>query len=223
MGTVENQRGQDIDDSWVRDRRKEFEELIDANRDGVVTMEELEVSAGRPGWWGVSRMGGCEGRPLQSGPEPGRRSWWVAQGYPELGELCDHWHLTAAHCGRATQPAPSQLAVPVPWVWVPGLTRPGLALRSRAAWDEGAACLLRGSALGTLSFPLWMSHFGSHENSLIPGDGWWAARGWGSCPHRGLVANSVCVHVTCWPHSVLGRASSPRPPPGPTEAVPTRP
>lgn len=42
VGTVENQRGQDIDDSWVRDRRKEFEELIDANRDGVVTMEELE-------------------------------------------------------------------------------------------------------------------------------------------------------------------------------------
>lgn len=52
MGTVENQRGQDIDDSWVRDRRKEFEELIDANHDGIVTMAELEVgtvSSGRGG------------------------------------------------------------------------------------------------------------------------------------------------------------------------------
>lgn len=42
VGTVENQQGQDMDDSWVRDRRKEFEELIDANHDGVVTSEELE-------------------------------------------------------------------------------------------------------------------------------------------------------------------------------------
>ncbi|EPY87982.1 calcium-binding protein precursor [Camelus ferus] len=42
VGTVENQQGQDIDDSWVRDRRREFEELIDANHDGVVTMAELE-------------------------------------------------------------------------------------------------------------------------------------------------------------------------------------
>ncbi|XP_062046238.1 45 kDa calcium-binding protein isoform X1 [Lepus europaeus] len=42
VGTVENQQAQDMDDSWVRDRRKEFEELIDANHDGVVTSEELE-------------------------------------------------------------------------------------------------------------------------------------------------------------------------------------
>ncbi|KAF3820442.1 hypothetical protein GH733_015951 [Mirounga leonina] len=42
VGTVENQQGQDIDDSWVRDRKKEFEELIDANHDGIVTMAELE-------------------------------------------------------------------------------------------------------------------------------------------------------------------------------------
>ncbi|KAK1340616.1 hypothetical protein QTO34_019187 [Cnephaeus nilssonii] len=42
VGTVENQRGQDMDDSWVRDRRKEFEELIDSNHDGIVTMAELE-------------------------------------------------------------------------------------------------------------------------------------------------------------------------------------
>ncbi|XP_037684669.1 45 kDa calcium-binding protein [Choloepus didactylus] len=41
-GTVENQQGRDMDDSWVRDRRKEFEELIDTNHDGIVTMEELE-------------------------------------------------------------------------------------------------------------------------------------------------------------------------------------
>ncbi|KAM7100333.1 45 kDa calcium-binding protein isoform 2-T2 [Molossus nigricans] len=42
VGTVEDERGQGVDDSWVRDRRKEFEELIDANRDGIVTMAELE-------------------------------------------------------------------------------------------------------------------------------------------------------------------------------------
>lgn len=46
MGTVENQQGQDIDDNWVKDRKKEFEELIDSNHDGMVTMEELEVSKG---------------------------------------------------------------------------------------------------------------------------------------------------------------------------------
>lgn len=46
MGTVENQQGQDIDDNWVKDRKKEFEELIDSNHDGIVTMEELEVSKG---------------------------------------------------------------------------------------------------------------------------------------------------------------------------------
>lgn len=49
VGTVENQRGQDMDDSWVRDRRKEFEELIDANHDGIVTMAELEVNMGGVG------------------------------------------------------------------------------------------------------------------------------------------------------------------------------
>ncbi|XP_058160673.1 45 kDa calcium-binding protein [Dasypus novemcinctus] len=42
-GTVENRLGQDVDDSWVRDRRKEFEELIDTNHDGLVTTEELEA------------------------------------------------------------------------------------------------------------------------------------------------------------------------------------
>lgn len=41
-GTVENQKAQDIDDDWVRDRKKEFEDVIDANHDGIVTMEELE-------------------------------------------------------------------------------------------------------------------------------------------------------------------------------------
>ena len=46
VGTVENQQGQDIDDNWVKDRKKEFEELIDSNHDGIVTMEELEVSKG---------------------------------------------------------------------------------------------------------------------------------------------------------------------------------
>ncbi len=44
MGTVENQQAQDIDDDWVRERKKEFEEVIDANHDMIVTMEELEVS-----------------------------------------------------------------------------------------------------------------------------------------------------------------------------------
>lgn len=44
VGTVENQQAQDIDDDWVRERKKEFEEVIDSDRDGIVTMEELEVS-----------------------------------------------------------------------------------------------------------------------------------------------------------------------------------
>ncbi|XP_014741243.1 PREDICTED: 45 kDa calcium-binding protein [Sturnus vulgaris] len=44
VGTVENQQAQDIDDDWVRDRRREFQEVIDANHDGIVTMEELEVN-----------------------------------------------------------------------------------------------------------------------------------------------------------------------------------
>lgn len=43
MGTVENQQAQDIDDDWVRERRKEFQTVIDTNQDGIVTMEELEV------------------------------------------------------------------------------------------------------------------------------------------------------------------------------------
>lgn len=43
VGTVENQQAQDIDDDWVRERKKEFEEVIDADRNGIVTMEELEV------------------------------------------------------------------------------------------------------------------------------------------------------------------------------------
>ncbi|XP_023690923.1 45 kDa calcium-binding protein [Paramormyrops kingsleyae] len=42
MGTVENQQAQDVDDDWVRERKKEFQEVIDANQDGIVTMEELE-------------------------------------------------------------------------------------------------------------------------------------------------------------------------------------
>ncbi|XP_005986055.1 45 kDa calcium-binding protein [Latimeria chalumnae] len=42
VGTVENQQAQDIDDDWVKDRKKEFEEVIDANHDGIVTMDELE-------------------------------------------------------------------------------------------------------------------------------------------------------------------------------------
>lgn len=43
VGTVENQQAQDIDDDWVRERKKEFEEVIDSNHDNIVTMEELEV------------------------------------------------------------------------------------------------------------------------------------------------------------------------------------
>lgn len=59
VGTVENQQGQDVDDGWVRDRKREFEELIDANHDGIVTMAELEVGegpscAGRQSWSGCS-------------------------------------------------------------------------------------------------------------------------------------------------------------------------
>lgn len=44
VGTVENQQAQDIDDDWVRERKKEFEDVIDSNHDAIVTMEELEVS-----------------------------------------------------------------------------------------------------------------------------------------------------------------------------------
>lgn len=43
VGTVENQQAQDIDDDWVRERKKEFQEVIDSDHDGIVTMEELEV------------------------------------------------------------------------------------------------------------------------------------------------------------------------------------
>ena len=35
VGTVENQQGQDVDDGRVRDRQREFEELIDATHDGM--------------------------------------------------------------------------------------------------------------------------------------------------------------------------------------------
>ena len=42
VGTVENQQGQDVDDSRVRDRKREFEELIDATHDGILTVAELE-------------------------------------------------------------------------------------------------------------------------------------------------------------------------------------
>ncbi|XP_077313698.1 45 kDa calcium-binding protein [Lithobates pipiens] len=42
VGTVENQQAQDIDDDWVRDRKKEFEDVIDTNHDHIVTIEELE-------------------------------------------------------------------------------------------------------------------------------------------------------------------------------------
>ncbi|XP_061422141.1 45 kDa calcium-binding protein [Lethenteron reissneri] len=42
LGTVENQKEQDIDDDWVRERRKEFIEVIDSNKDGFITRSELE-------------------------------------------------------------------------------------------------------------------------------------------------------------------------------------
>lgn len=44
FGTVENQHAQDVDDDWVKERKKEFEDVIDANHDGIVTMAELEVT-----------------------------------------------------------------------------------------------------------------------------------------------------------------------------------
>ena len=47
VGTVENQQAQDIDDDWVRERKKEFLEVIDADGNGIVTMEELEVGGSR--------------------------------------------------------------------------------------------------------------------------------------------------------------------------------
>ncbi|KAJ8258116.1 hypothetical protein GJAV_G00193330 [Gymnothorax javanicus] len=42
MGTVETQQAQDVDDDWVRERKREFKEIIDANQDNLVTMDELE-------------------------------------------------------------------------------------------------------------------------------------------------------------------------------------
>ncbi|XP_051915486.1 45 kDa calcium-binding protein [Hippocampus zosterae] len=42
VGTVVNQQGQEMDDDWVRERRKEFEDVMDSDRNGIVTMEELE-------------------------------------------------------------------------------------------------------------------------------------------------------------------------------------
>uniref|UniRef100_A0A8C2WUT6 45 kDa calcium-binding protein n=1 Tax=Cyclopterus lumpus TaxID=8103 RepID=A0A8C2WUT6_CYCLU len=42
VGTVENQQAQDIDDDWVRERKTEFEDVIDLDHDGIVTMDELE-------------------------------------------------------------------------------------------------------------------------------------------------------------------------------------
>lgn len=83
VGTVENQRGQDVDDSWVRDRRKEFEELIDANHDGIVTMAELEVGMGVLGSWGCP-----VGVPVARGP-PAR---WSCARKAEFG-----WFLMAGH------------------------------------------------------------------------------------------------------------------------------
>lgn len=48
VGTVENQQGQDIDDDWVKERRNEFEKVIDSNHDNIVTMKELEVTEEQP-------------------------------------------------------------------------------------------------------------------------------------------------------------------------------
>lgn len=95
VGTVENQQGQDIDDSWVRDRKKEFEELIDANHDGIVTMAELEVSAGAwgappsphpefgptsPGFQVCRRQGAAgEGTAVSA---PRRSTWWPLEEHP---------------------------------------------------------------------------------------------------------------------------------------------
>ncbi|CAB1336612.1 unnamed protein product [Coregonus sp. 'balchen'] len=41
MGTVENQQAQDIDDDWVRERKKEFQEVIDGNHDGIEYMDPM--------------------------------------------------------------------------------------------------------------------------------------------------------------------------------------
>lgn len=91
VGTVENQQGQDIDDSWVRDRKKEFEELIDANHDGIVTMAELEVSAGA--WGGVPPTPTPY---LRSGPGPrlpGAPEARGCGGKAVAGRRVTSWHL----------------------------------------------------------------------------------------------------------------------------------
>ncbi|XP_077370200.1 45 kDa calcium-binding protein [Festucalex cinctus] len=42
VGTVVNQQGQEMDDSWVSERKNEFESIMDTDHNGIVTMEELE-------------------------------------------------------------------------------------------------------------------------------------------------------------------------------------
>lgn len=39
----ENSDVDSVNDIWVRERRNEFREVIDADKDGIVTVEELEV------------------------------------------------------------------------------------------------------------------------------------------------------------------------------------
>lgn len=120
-GTVENQQGQDIDDSWVRDRKKEFEELIDANHDGIVTMAELEVSAGGGGRGGASGVG------LRAPRLPVGLQWEGRRHRSGCGRSLGH--LVAPRSGLpqgwgSTPPAWSPLAlrgdssgVPVPAPW----------------------------------------------------------------------------------------------------------
>uniref|UniRef100_A0A2K5N9C6 45 kDa calcium-binding protein n=1 Tax=Cercocebus atys TaxID=9531 RepID=A0A2K5N9C6_CERAT len=85
VGTVENQQGQDIDDNWVKDRKKEFEELIDSNHDGIVTAEELENMPTLPLQpagtlnshfvWMTAELGPGERRTLTCAPLARRATW----------------------------------------------------------------------------------------------------------------------------------------------------
>lgn len=137
VGTVENRRGQDIDDSWVRDRRKEFEELIDANHDGIVTMAELEV-CGCPAEGGVAVPRGKGGVTCKTAEAVWLWLFSETWGRPEPTWTPASW----PRAPRATRPASARTA----------LNQEGLEPREVAmhvpCWGAGPGPCAEGAAVG---------------------------------------------------------------------------